>query len=147
MNNQHFLAVVPQPVGFCILKKWVSCCTWFIFPHLIYPFLAKGSFHWSVCLLQAEGWPKWGPLPPVERFGNSYNRLSERNIRQMIVKSLLLLHHNAVISVMCACVLGLIPYRSFWYVWRRGWVFRSLTRSRGLCLKSNYYTSIGFHYS
>ena len=37
VSNQHFLVVVPQPIGFCILKKWAKCIACFIFPALNTP--------------------------------------------------------------------------------------------------------------
>ena len=32
ISNWHFLVVVPQPLGFCVLKKWASHSVWFVFP-------------------------------------------------------------------------------------------------------------------
>ena len=53
ISNQHFPVVVPQPIGFCILKKQANCSTWFIFSRLILHFLlrcilAKCSFRSSI---------------------------------------------------------------------------------------------------
>ena len=91
VSNQHFLVLLRQPISFCILKKRASCSAWFIFLGLICHFLVRHSlakcfFHSSfICCGHAEvkGWWKRGRLPPAERFKNSYNRFSERTIRQI----------------------------------------------------------------
>ena len=87
ISNWHFLMVVPQPVGFCILNKRVNYSIWIIFLCLIrlFParhFQAKCSFQSSIHSLQScqsGRLTKGGLQSPVERFRNSYNRLSARN--------------------------------------------------------------------
>ena len=60
VSNLYFLVVLPQSIGFCILRKQASHSFWFIFLHLIHHFLARhflancslhSSFRllWSCC--------------------------------------------------------------------------------------------------
>ena len=58
VSNWHVLVVVPQPTGFCILKKPAIRSTRSIFLHLtchflVRHFLAKCHFHSSVLSLQS----------------------------------------------------------------------------------------------
>ena len=78
VNNWHFLVVVPQPVGFCRLKRGANCWAWFIFLHLIRHslarrFLAKRSFYSSERSLwscQSSRLMKTGPLATSKKIYN-----------------------------------------------------------------------------
>ena len=103
ISNWNFLVVVPQPPGFCILKKWANGSAWFTFlwliPHFLpRHFLAKCSFHSSVCLLwtcRNGCLTKMGPLA----FSRKIQKLIQRGILDKypcIVKSSLRIHRNTV---------------------------------------------------
>ena len=91
VSNWHFLVVVPQTIGFCILQKQANRSTWFIFPRLILTSCLDTTWKNAASILQficsgraeAKGWWKWGLWPTVERVKKLYSRLSERNIGQM----------------------------------------------------------------
>ena len=96
VSNWHFRVVVPQPIGFCVFEKQANCSTWFVFLCLICHFLArhflaKCSFHSSVCLLpscRSRRMTETLSLGTGRKIQKLVSRLSERNIRQIdIVKS------------------------------------------------------------
>ena len=92
VSNWHFLVVVAQPTGFCILKKQANYSAWFISLRLIHHFLA------DCCHLETEGWWKQGPWPPVER---SIQKLIQQTFKYPCVeKSSLMVRHNMVMWCM-----------------------------------------------
>ena len=102
ISNQHFLVVVPQPICFCIWKKWASRSAWFSFLCLIITPLRDTSWQNAVSILHFFHlcWSR-----RLVRMG-----LLERNIRHF-VKSSLVVHHYTVMKY----VLHLILYHSCWH--------------------------------
>ena len=140
-SNQHFIVVVPQPINFCILKKWANHSTWLIFPQahlirhfLLRHFLAKFSFHSSVHSQQScrsGKLAKTGPTAPRRKVQQLIQWDFQREISDKypcIVKSSPRVHHNMV-------MLPRILYHSCEHVWRCGWVFCSFIRTCALHLK------------
>ena len=140
VSKQHFRVVVPQPIGFCLLQKQANPSVWFIFPCLachffVRHFLAKGSFHSSVCSLR---WCQSGRLTKTRPLATSrkiQTHLTDDQ-RGALDKCTCI---RSSCTIIFLCMLRLILYRSCWHVWRCWCVFCSLIRTCAVRLKSNYY--------